>query len=377
MGPVIRRPHSRFYSFVYSPALTYKSYMKEITVSNQTVIRVLAITLAFFASLWLMERLQRELFWLFTAFFLALTLNPGVTWFQRFMPKRNRPASIGAVFVSLILVITGISYMLIPPLVEQSNNLAQQAPQLIEDARNGDGLVGRTIERYNLGDRLQQEQERIFQEVAKATGSFIGLAQGLFSGIISVVVILTLTFFMLLEGPRWIKMAVSHQHADQQPRTNELLVRLYMAVRSYTIGNLTRSLIISIVTLIPLLAFSVPYALPLSILMGVLNLIPLVGATIGSVIVVVVCLFVSLPAAIFMGIYLVIYQQIENNVIQPLIFGHSLELSALTVLVSALIGASLAGFLGAFVAIPAAAAIRILIDHHHKYRHKPLRAARA
>ncbi|HVE81168.1 MAG TPA: AI-2E family transporter [Candidatus Dormibacteraeota bacterium] len=336
-------------------------------VSNRTVIRILAIAVGFFIVLWLLLQVQRELIWVATASFLALTLNPAVVWLQQYMPKKNRLAAIGSVFILMGLVVAAISSILIPPLLTQSQKMVQELPVLIDDMRDSSSSVGQFVNRYNLVDRIKSEQEQLFTQISKATGSFVGVAQSLFSNLIALIVILTLTFFTLKEGPMWFNTLISTRPPPEQKRDRELMRRLYHTVRNYTFGNLLRSLLIFVATLVPLLILQIPYALPLSIVMGILNLIPLVGATIGSIIVVAVCLFVSTPAAIFMTIYLIVYQQLENNLIQPLIFGRALEISAYTVLAAALIGASLAGLLGAFVAIPIAAGIRILFDHYHKY----------
>lgn len=336
-------------------------------ITNRTIVRVLTIILAYVGVLWLVLQLQRELVWIATAFFLALTLNPAVVWFQKYMPRRNRVLAISSVFLVMCVVIAGISSVLIPPLLDQSQNLAQEFPQLIDDVQRSDSALGQFINNYDLVDRIKAEQKQIFESLGKATGSFVGIAQSLFSNLIAVVVVLTLTFLTLVEGPTWLRTLISTQKPSDQKKHRELVFKLYDTVKSYTTGNLLRSLIITIATLVPLLLLGIPYALPLSLLMGILNLIPLIGATIGSVILVIVCLFVSVPAALFMAVYLLVYQQLENNLIQPIIFGRALQISAFTVLVAALIGASLAGFLGAFVAIPIAASIRIFFDHFNKY----------
>jgi predicted PurR-regulated permease PerM len=121
------------------------------------------------------------------------------------------------------------------------------------------------------------------------------------------------------------------------------------------------SLIAAIAATIALSIVKIPFAIPLGILVGVLDLLPLVGATLAAVIVVVVCLFNSTTAALVMAGFFLLYQQLENNILQPLVYGRTVQLSPLMVLMSAIIGVALGGILGALVAIPVAACLQIVI----------------
>ena len=106
----------------------------------------------------------------------------------------------------------------------------------------------------------------------------------------------------------------------------------------------------------------VPYAVALGLLVALLDLIPLAGATIAAVLVVLVAIAASgTTAAIIVGVFFVVYQQLENHVIQPLVYGRTVQLSPLAVLVSVLIGAQIAGVLGALAAIPLAGALQVLL----------------
>jgi predicted PurR-regulated permease PerM len=114
----------------------------------------------------------------------------------------------------------------------------------------------------------------------------------------------------------------------------------------------------------------VPFALPLAILFGFFDLIPLVGATLGGILVGIVVAFVSFPVGLIVWVaVLFIYQQIENNLIQPLVYGRAVELHPLIVIVAILIGAALLGVLGALIAIPAAAAVQAVVRDFWRFRH--------
>jgi predicted PurR-regulated permease PerM len=116
----------------------------------------------------------------------------------------------------------------------------------------------------------------------------------------------------------------------------------------------------------------VPFAVPLAVLMAFLDLIPLVGATIGGVIIGIVCAIVDFPAAVIVWvIVLIVYQQVENNLLQPIVYARTVQLHPLFVLLAVLIGASLLGVLGVLLAIPAAAVVQLLLKDWWAHRARP------
>src|SRR5213078_3896361 len=126
-------------------------------------------------------------------------------------------------------------------------------------------------------------------------------------------------------------------------------------------GNLLISVIAGVSVTVVLLIMGVPYAVALGLLVAVLDLIPLAGATIAGVIVVAVAFLHSVPAGIVAAIFIIVYQQLENHFLQPVIYGRTVQLSPLVVLISVLVGAELAGVLGALAAIPVAGTIQVIL----------------
>jgi predicted PurR-regulated permease PerM len=115
----------------------------------------------------------------------------------------------------------------------------------------------------------------------------------------------------------------------------------------------------------------VPYALALGVLVAVLDLVPLAGATIAGIVVVTVAALTSLTAGVIVAVYIVVYQQLENHLLQPVVYGRTVELSPLAVLVSVLVGAKVAGVLGVLCAIPVAGTIQILLQDWTEHRGTP------
>ena len=162
---------------------------------------------------------------------------------------------------------------------------------------------------------------------------------------------------------------------ESRPRWRRIGHDVYRTVGGYVTGNLLISLIAGVSSGIVLWIAGVPYAVALGLVVALLDLIPLAGATIAAILVVLVAIAASgTTAAIVVGVFFVIYQQLENHVIQPLVYGRTVQLSPLAVLVSVLIGAQIAGVLGALAAIPVAGAIQVLLVDWR--RHRPQAAPR-
>ena len=136
---------------------------------------------------------------------------------------------------------------------------------------------------------------------------------------------------------------------------------IYRTVGGYVTGNILISLIAGASITVVLLVMGVPYAVALGLLVAVLDLIPLAGATVAGVIVCLVAFLHTVPAGIVVLVFFVVYQQLENHFLQPVIYGRTVQLSPLAVLISVLVGAELAGILGALAAIPVAGALQVII----------------
>jgi predicted PurR-regulated permease PerM len=142
-------------------------------------------------------------------------------------------------------------------------------------------------------------------------------------------------------------------------------------IGGYITGNLLISVIAGFFTTIVLLIVGVPFALALGLLVAILDLIPLAGATLGAIVVTLVALTKSLTAALIVLVWFIVYQQLENHLLQPIVYGRTVKLSPLAILVAVLVGAEVAGVLGALAAIPVAGTIQIVISDWLQHRRTP------
>jgi predicted PurR-regulated permease PerM len=335
-------------------------------VSSKTILRILVLTAGFVGLLYLAYLTRHEIFWLITAFSLSLALNPLVARLTPHMPKKSRSMATGVVFIIIVAALLLFAITLVPPLFAQSEKLVQDAPHITNQLLDPTTVSGRFIHRYHLVDHIKSSQDQIVTHLTSASGSLVGVVRAFFSSAISAITIVVLTFFMLSEGPAWRRRFWALVPHTYRQRNQRLAGEMYHAVTGYVLGKIIMSLTAAIPTIILLLILRVPFAISLGIIVALFDLIPLIGATLGAIIVVIVCSFVSTTAAVVMIIFFLVYQQVENHVLQPIVFGRSVAISPLLVLVAVLFGAALGSILGALIAIPLAASLQILLKDYFR-----------
>jgi predicted PurR-regulated permease PerM len=250
----------------------------------------------------------------------------------------------------------------IPPLVSQATDLIRAIPDAIDDLTAGRGPLGFLQSEYGLADTAREFLEgRSSDGVLGLTSPALGVVRGILTVVVATVTIFFLVFFLLREGRRWIQAGVELLPPASRPRWERVLAGVTRTIRGYVTGNLLISLIAGLVAYVTLLATGVPYALPLSVLVAVLDLIPLVGATLGTVLAAGVALGEGLfPCLVVVAVFIA-YQQVENHLLQPLIYGRTVQLSPLMVLISILVAGSIAGIIGALIAIPIAGSLQVIL----------------
>jgi len=313
--------------------------------------------------------------WILISLFLALALNPAVEWFMRHGVRRRGMAAALTYFLTLAFFV-GIGFTFVPTLVDQVNEFVHKLPDYVHDVTHGRGRLGFLETKYHIQERVEKAvKEGGATKVLGLSGTALSLAKGVISIVVGAITIAFMTFFMLLEGPTWADRLFGLLPLRSQPRWRAVGHDIYRTVGGYVTGNLLISLIAGGLTTIVLLVLGVPYAVALGLIVAILDLIPLAGATIAAILIGVVAFLHSIPAGIIVVAFFIVYQQVENHILQPLIYGRTVQLSPLAVLISVLIGAELAGILGALAAIPIAGSIQVLILDWRKHRHERAQAA--
>ncbi len=318
---------------------------------------------------------RHVLTWILISVFLALALNPAVEWFMRHgVPRRGWAAALA--YLLAIAFFVAIGFTIVPTLVDQLNEFVHKLPSYVHDITHGRGRLGFLETKYHIQERVEKAvKSGGAAKVLGVSGVAIHVAKGVITIVVASVTIAFMTFFMLLEGPAWMDRFYSLLPEQSQPRWRKVGYDIYRTVGGYVTGNLLISLIAGGLTTVVLLIMGVPYAVALGLIVAILDLIPLAGATIAAILIGVVAFLHSIPAGIVVVGFFLIYQQVENHILQPVIYGRTVQLSPLAVLISILIGAELAGILGALAAIPVAGSIQVvLLDWR---RHRGERAAAA
>ena len=319
---------------------------------------------------------RQVLTWILIAIFLTLALNPAVEWFQRHGVK-SRGAAAGITFVLALLAIVVLAALFIPTLVHEVNGFVKALPGYVDDVAHRKGRLGFLETKYHVAERVRNAvASGGTSGLLGLTGTALAITKGIITAIVATVTITFMTFFMLLEGPVWMDRFYNLLPEQSRDRWRGIGHRIYRTVGGYVTGNLFISIIAGAVSTVVLLALGVPYAVALGLLVAILDLIPLAGATIAAIIVVTVGVIHSVVAGIVLVVFFVVYQQLENHIIQPIVYSRTVQLSPLAILISVLIGAQLAGVLGALAAIPIAGTLQVLFTAWLDERRKrPTQAA--
>jgi predicted PurR-regulated permease PerM len=328
----------------------------------RTIFVVLGILILVGVVLYVLWVARHVVSWVLISLFLTLALNPAVGWLQAHgVPKRG--LATGVVFVLALVVVGGVAAAFIPTLVDQVDNFANKVPDYVNQLTHGRGRLGFLETRYHIVEKVKNAVHNGgVGRFALGAGAALTVTKSVITAVVATLTIVFMTFFMLLEGPMWMERIYGLVPESQQPRWRKVGHDVYRTVGGYVTGNLLISLIAGVASGIVLWAAGVPFAVALGLLVALLDLIPLAGATIAAVVCVLVAIAASgTTAAIIVGVFFVAYQQLENHVIQPLVYGRTVQLSPLAVLVSVLVGAQIAGVLGALAAIPVAGTIQVLL----------------
>jgi predicted PurR-regulated permease PerM len=345
--------------------------VRVVDLRARTILRILAIAIAVAVTLEVIWIARSVLAWVVIALFLALALNPLVVWIEG-RGRLGRGPAIALTYLIVIIVIVGVSATFIPKLVDEVNGFVQASPNYVHDLTHGRGRLGFLERKYHVVEKVRaQVKDGGTSKVLGLSGAALSATKSVITIIAATVTIVFLAFFMLLEGGSWVERCYSLFPEESRPRWRRVGHDIYKTVGGYVTGNILISVIAGASITVVLLVLGVPYAVALGLLVAFLDLIPLAGATVAGVIVTAVAFLHNVPAGIIVLVFFVVYQQLENHFLQPVIYGRTVQLSPLAVLISVLVGAELAGILGALAAIPVAGAIQVIVRDQLAARRGP------
>jgi predicted PurR-regulated permease PerM len=336
---------------------------------TRTVIRTVLIVVCVVLALYVIYLLRRPISWLIIAAFLAVAAAGPVNFLSRYM---RRGLAIALTYIALILVPVGLGALLIPPIVGEVEELADNAPDYAADVTewvDDNKTLSNLNEDYDITTKLEEEAEKLPDRIPDAAGALADIGVSVVNSVFAFLTILILSIFMVGGGPRWIHRFIEMQRPEHAERIERTLRRIANAVGNYVSGALLQATIAGLTSFIVLSVLGVPFAGPLALVVALFDLIPVIGATIAALLVAIVTIFVDFPIALIVwAAFAIVYQQVENYLIQPQIQKRATEIEPFVVLVAVLFGSTLFGIIGALFAIPTAAAIQIALREWIGYR---------
>lgn len=292
------------------------------------------------------------------ALFIAAGLEPLVGWLTRH--RVPRWGAVLAIILAGVALVGGFLALAIPPLVTQATTLAHELPAYAHQLQDHNSGLGQLNQRFHIQQRLTGMLSG--SGSSKLLGGVLGAGQVVLSAASSALIVAVLVVYFLAAMPR-IRLFL-YRLAPRSRRTRVILIgdEVVGKVGGFLLGNILTSVVAGLGTFIWMIALGIPYALLLGMFVALADLVPVIGSTIGGIIVSLVALTVSIPVALATIGFYVGYRLAEDYLLVPRVMGHAVQVSAVVSIVAVLIGGALMGIVGALVAIPLAAVLRLLID---------------
>jgi predicted PurR-regulated permease PerM len=291
------------------------------------------------------------------ALFIAAGLDPVVSWLTR--RRVPRSAAVVIVLLALVGVIGGFIAAAIPPLAAQTSNLISELPHYAHVLQNHNSELGRLNAKYHIQQHLSH---LLATRGSSLIGGVLGAGALVLDTLTSTLVVMVLVVYFLAGMPQIKLFFYRLAPESRRPRVILLGDDIFTKVGEFVLGNVATSVIAGLGTYLWMLAFGIPYPILLGLFVALLDLIPVIGSTIGGAVVSVVALTESLPVAIATLAFYIGYRLVEDYLLTPRIMGSAVKVPAVVSVVAVLVGGSLLGIIGALVAIPVAAALRLLLE---------------
>lgn len=316
------------------PPLSYWSRAALVVLGVVIAVRILAA-------------LQNILLIVLAAFVVSLGLQPAIRWLES--KGFRRGTAMAVLILAGLLVMAGAALAVVPVIFDQAAQAFDRLPEIWADMRERSGVVGDLANRFDLGSGLPVD----FDPVA-----FVG---PVLLTLFNVVTLLLLTPYFAVSFPS-LKLAVFRLVTrDRREDYVYMVNRAVDLTANYIIGNLIISLAAGVAAFIVFTAIGLPYAVALATWVGLMDLIPAIGALIGMIPALIVASQVGMREVVFAVIFFVLYQQFENYVIAPRVMRKAVNLNPALVVIALLVGGSLAGLVGALLALPVAALAKVLL----------------
>lgn len=353
----------------------------KIEVETQTFVRFLLVVVGFVLVLGAINLAMSALITIGIALFLALALNPPVTALARKLPGKSRVGATAIAYLIVVSLLGGLLFLVVPPIIEQTAKFADSVPSLVDKATSQKPAFDDFVKHYNLQSAVDEAITTVKDQASALSTQLgallVGIVTGAFGWLVNLFFVLVLGFFMLIEGPMWMRAIWDlYEDPDKLRLHKNSIEKMYRVVTGFVNGQISVAAIggsfvfltVFVMSLFPNLGIPTNLALPLAVIVFILELIPMVGAPLATILTGLILLLNSTTAALLFVLIYLVYQQIENNVIAPHIQSKNVELSVLWILMALVIGTSVFGLIGGLISIPIAGCVRILLMDYLEYR---------
>lgn len=266
--------------------------------------------------------------------------------------------AILVLYLTIIGTLTGVGFMIVPPLIEQSQQLVKALPEMFN--RVQDFLIAKGL----LSEHLSW-QEAVAKAPSggsgEAVGTVVGAVAGVVGGLFGLLTILILTFYILVDADdlrdTMLRLFAPRERARVAAASRDITVK----VSAWLGGQLLLGGIIGATSAIGLWLLGIPFFYVLALISGIGELIPVVGPILAAIPAVAVAATVSVNKVLLVVVFFIIQQQFENHVLVPKVMERQVGVSAVTVIVALLIGGKLLGIIGAILAVPSAAILQVVL----------------
>ncbi len=326
--------------------------------STRTVVRITITIIGVLGLLYAAYLVRSILVLILIAAFLAVGLDPAVRRLEGWGMRRG--FAVASIFLAAVLFIVGFTLAVVPPLVKQVTSFATDLPDYVQDLSERNPRIQEWVQENEIPTKLRDAVNNIPTIIGSSFGSVLGVAGSVLSALFNTLTVLVLTIYFLLSLSRMHSGSLKLVPASRRERVRDLMDPILEKIGGYIAGQVTVALIAGVLSFAFLAIAGVPFPVALALWVTIAALIPLVGATLGAIPAVVVAFFTSAGLGIATLVYFLVYQQIENYVIAPRVMTKAVDVSPAAVLLAALIGGSLLGFVGALMAIPTAASLKLI-----------------
>ena len=292
--------------------------------------------------------------------FFAVSLNPIVTALtrQRRVPM-PRPVAVLLVGLGMLALVAGFLAVIVPPVDREVTALVHQIPKLLNEAQDRSTWLGQMEAKYHVFDKVETSLSSKGLGASTLT-SVVGAGKYVLDMLTSTLAVVALTIYFLAGLPNVVNAAYRTVPASRRVRARAIGDEILTQVGRYMLGSALNASIAGFATFVWTAATGIPYPAALGLMVALLDMVPVIGSTIGGAIVTLVALSQSVPVAIATLVFYVAFRLTEDYLLLPKVMRHAVDVPPIVTVVAVLMGGALMGIIGALLAIPVAAALKLI-----------------